>query len=194
MKKLTQIVVGTLIAIALTTSAIAADTTVKAKANTPVVVQTIAAPSTSLFNAGEVGLRLGSSYTLDTSAPFKQAYGLNFNAGAFYFPWRNVGVEANVPFYQTKGVSVDEIQAGLLVRLPLSKTKTFLKNIAPYVGVGPVYNWQTDNTWAYIAKVGVDYRLNKKWGIFVEEQYRNSSFSNFERGQNTLTGGLKFVF
>lgn len=148
--------------------------------------------STSLFNAGELGLSLGTGYTVDRAAAFQQPYAVNLQAGAFWFPWRNIGFEADVPFFSTKGVSVQEVQAGIVARLPLSKTTPVLKNIAPYVGVGGVYNWQTDQDWAYVGKAGVEVRLNKKWGVFGEGQYRDKDFK-FD-GQTSVVGGLRFVF
>ncbi len=148
--------------------------------------------SSSLFNAGELGLSLGTGYVVDTSAAFKDPYAVNLQAGAFWFPWRNFGIEAEVPFFSTKGVSVQEVQAGLVARLPLSKSTPVLKNIAPYLGVGGVYNWQTDQDWAYVGKAGVEVRLNKKWGLFGEAQYRDKDFE-FD-GQTSVVGGLRFVF
>ena len=185
MKKITKLFIGVFCALLLATSAFAADTN---------------AASTSLYNAQEFGLSIGSGYGLGPAGSIKDVsvfgkpYSLNFNAGAFYFPWRNVGIEANVPFYQSKGVSLDEVQAGLLFRLPLAKTTPVFKNISPYVGVGGVYNWQTAQDWAYIAKVGTEVRLNKKWGLFVEGQYRNFEVQNFNQGAVSLNGGLHLVF
>lgn len=149
--------------------------------------------SPSLFNAGELGLSLGTGYVVDRADAFKDPYALNFQAGAFWFPFRNLGFEANVPFYSTKGVSVQEVQAGVVVRLPLSKTTPVLKNVAPYLGLGGVYNWQTDEDWAYIAKVGTEFRFNKKWAVFAEGQYRNVDFE-WNDGQTAIVGGLKLVF
>ena len=200
MKKFTKMIVGVFCALLLVTSAYSADTAVKASTNTPVAVQTVSVPATSLFNAGEFGLSIGSGYNMgaagnvsgDTS--FTEPYTLNFNAGAFYFPWRNLGVEANVPFYQSQGVSVSEVQAGLLLRLPLAKETPLFKNVAPYVGLGGVYNWQTEQDWAYIGKIGTEIRLNKKWGVFVEGQYRNYELQNWDKGGVSIVGGLKLVF
>jgi len=199
MKKFTKIVAGMFLAIALVTTAFAADTAVKAT-NAPVAVQTVSTPSTSLFNANEFGLSLSSGYDVGAANQvngktlFTQPYTFNLTAGAFYFPWRNVGFEANVPFYQTKGVSVDEVQAGLLFRLPLSKETPILKDLAPYIGIGGVYNWHDEQNWAYIGKVGAEFRLNKKWGVFAEGQYRNSEFSNWGQGAVSIQGGLRLVF
>jgi opacity protein-like surface antigen len=187
MKKMIKSLVGVFCALFLVTSmALAANTVTNAP--------------TSLFNAGEIGLTLGSGYNVGTagnvkgSTVFTEPYALNFNAGAFYFPWRNLGFEASVPFYSTKGVSVQEVEVGSVLRLPLSKTTPILKNIAPYVGVGGIYNWQTAQDWAYVGKVGTEFRLNSKWGVFVEGQYRNFELKNFEQGNVSLNGGVRFVF
>lgn len=147
----------------------------------------------SLYNAGELGVSLSSGYVVDPSQPFNDDYVFNLSGGAFWFPIRNLGVEANVPFYQTKGVSVDEVQAGLLFRVPLAKDVAVFKNFAPYLGLGAVYAWDAAEQWAYNAKVGVEFRTNKKWGVFVEGQYRNFEFKNWGNGETTLQGGLKLV-
>lgn len=192
MRKYTKLFAGVLCAIALTiaTSAFAADTV---KASTGNVVQTTSVEQTSLFNAGELGLSLGTGYNVDRSAAFQQDYNLNLTAGAFYFPTRNIGLEASVPFYQTKGVSVDEVQAGVVLRLPLGKKVALLKNVAPYVGVGGAYNWESDQRWTYIAKAGAELRLNSKWGVFVEGQYRNNEFKDWNKGGTSVQGGLRLV-
>jgi opacity protein-like surface antigen len=188
MKNYKKMIVGVLCAFTLTTSIFAADA-VRAGS----VVETTAVKSTSLFNAGEVGVSLSSGYNVDRAAAFQQDYTVNVSAGLFYFPTRNLGFEANVPFYQTDGVSVDEVQAGLLLRVPLARTLPVLRNLAPYVGLGGVYNWDAYDKWAYVAKGGLEYRLNSKWGVFVEGQYRNSDF-NLDRGQTSVQTGLKLSF
>jgi hypothetical protein len=153
----------------------------------------------SFFNSGEVGLSLSSGYDVGQAGKingktlFSDPYNVNLTAGAFWFPWRNLGVELNVPFYNTKGVSADEVQAGVLFRLPLSRSTVVLKNLAPYVGLGGVYNWNDVQDWAYIGKVGTDFRFNKKWGFFVEGQYRNRDFE-WSVGSVSVQSGLKFVF
>lgn len=156
-------------------------------------VSTNAVSTESFYNAGEVGLTLGTGYVVDRATAFKTPYAVNVNAGAFWFPWKHFGFEANVPFYSTKGVSVSEIQAGVIARYPLSTSVFLLKNISPYVGVDCVYSWVTDANWAYVGKVGVDFRFNKKWGTFVEGQYRNTG-TKWDIGQTSVVGGFKFVF
>jgi opacity protein-like surface antigen len=147
----------------------------------------------SLFNAGETGLTLSTGYTVDPSAAFQSEYSFNLTAGLYHYLTRNIGVEVNVPFYSTKGASVTEVQAGLLARLPLSSNVPLFRNFAPYIGLGGVYNWNTVQDWAYVAKAGVEVRLNKNWGIFTEYQFRNSDF-NWSKGEQRVAGGLKFTF
>ena len=189
--------VGALCAVALVTSTFAATNT----------VATVKAPTSttitdgSLFNAGELGLSLASAYDVGTAGTvatgknlFNAPYTLNFNAGMFYFPFRNVGFEANVPFYQSTGVSVDEVQFGTLLRLPLGKTAPVWRNLAPYVGLDAAYNWKSTQDWSYIAKVGLEVRLNKGWGVFAEGQYRNYELQNWGQGSVGINGGLRLVF
>lgn len=181
MKKYAKLFAGIVCALAIATSAFAAGTnTVK---------------NTSLFNSGEYGLSLSTGYTVDRAAAFQSPYALNGSAGVFVFPTRNLGFEANVPFYSTKGVSVDEVQAGALFRLPLSKSTPVLRNISPYVGLGGAYNWQEQSKFSFIAKAGAEFRVNAGWGVFAEYQYRNNSLQDpTANGQSKLQGGVKFVF
>lgn len=196
MKKFTQLLAGVFCALLLVTSTFAANTTVSAT-NGPVIVQTVKAPASaapSLFNADEYGVSLATAYTVDRANLFKDAYSQNLNVGVYYFPWKYVGLEANVPLYQSTGVSVDEIQAGALLRVPLSKQKAILKNIALYGGLGGVYNWQESQDWAYIGKAGLELRVNSGWGLFAEGQYRNYQLQNWNSGQTSLNGGIRLRF
>jgi len=173
----------------------------------------------SLFNTGEVGLTLSSGYLINPESvrsvrtvPQSQVEyegchprqktvirnhdgerTVNITAGAFWYPTKLLGVEANVPFYSTEGVSVQEVQTGLLLRLPLFNGCPVLRHVAPYGGIGTVYNWKEGDRWSYVGKGGVNIRLNKKWGIFGEYQYRNVNF-NLDQGHSTVQGGFNFVF
>lgn len=200
MKKFTQIAASMFLAVALVTTTFAADTALRATSNAPVVIQTVSTPSTSLFNAKEFGISIGSGYDVGTASQingknlFTQPYNFNLTAGAFYFPWRNVGAEVAVPFYQSKGVSVSEVQFGTVLRLPLSKETPILKNISPYIGVGGVYSWTAKNELAYVGKVGTEFRINKGWGVAIEGQYRNSDLSILKQGNTSVNAFLRLVF
>lgn len=178
MRNYTKLIAGVFCALALTFATVASAATNE---------------QASLFNAGETGLSLSTGYTLDPAASFQSEYAFNLTAGVYHYVTRNIGVEVNVPFYSTKGVSVSEVQAGLLARLPLTSNVPLFKNFAPYVGLGVVYNWNTVEDWAYVAKAGVEWRANKKWGVFAEYQYRNVDF-DWGKGEARLQGGLKFNF
>jgi hypothetical protein len=182
MNKYVKWIVSTACALTLTTAVFAADTA-------PVVKEV----NPSLFNAGEVGLNLSTGYVVDWSEPFSKDYTFNLSAGAFWFPWRNVGFEANVPFYQSTGVSISEVNAGLLFRVPLAKEMAVFKCFAPYVGVGGAYDWNANSEWAYVGKAGLEFRTNKKWGIFAECQFRNDSFSEWNTGETSFQGGLRLA-
>lgn len=140
------------------------------------------------FNANEFGVSLNTGYVLEPGAVFQQDYVFNLGAGIHYFPSRYFGLEANVPFY-TEGVSVSEVQGGVLIRFPIGR-------IAPYLGASAVYAWDAAEEWAYIGKVGLEVRINKKVGIFAEGQYRNNEFDDFEwdNGSISLVGGLRLNF
>ena len=142
--------------------------------------------SPSLYNAGELGLNVSSGYSLSSLSKFQEAYSLNFAGGLFYFPYKNLGVEVNVPFYQTKGVSVSEVQADVLFRVPVG-------HLAVYTGLGGVYNWNSGTDWAYLAKAGAEWRFNSKWSVFSEYQYRNTDF-NWGKGSGSVVAGFRLVF
>lgn len=146
----------------------------------------VASDTNSVFNAKEVGVTLTTSYQMDQAADFSKPYTFNLSAGLSYFPLRNIGVEASVPFYSTRGVSVDRVNAGLLARLPIGP-------VAPYIGLGGQYGWSNGDDWTYVGKAGLELRLNSKWGVFGEWQYQNKDF-NWAEGANTLAGGLRLVF
>jgi hypothetical protein len=145
-------------------------------------------PDDDFFNAHEFGVSLSTGYVLEPGSAFQQDYVFNLGAGVFYFPCPWFGVEANVPFY-TEGVSVSEVQGGVLGRIPIGP-------VAPYIGASAVYAWDAPEEWAYIAKVGLEFRVNKKVGIFAEGQYRNNEFDDFDwdHGSVSLVGGLRLVF
>lgn len=144
------------------------------------------AGTNSLYNAKEFGLSLATGYGVKPSAPFQDPYSFNLSAGVHYFPTKVLGFEASVPFYQTKGASVEEVQAGVLVRLPVGF-------VSPYVGLGGVHNWNSEQDWAYVAKAGLEIRTNKKWGVFAEVNYRETDV-DFDNGDVSVRGGLKFNF
>ena len=170
---------------------------------------TFASETNRLFNANEFSVSVGSGYVVDTAKAFQADYSLNFEAGAAYFLTENFGLEGRVPFYQTDGVSVYEARLGGVARLPI---KLPVGEIAPYIGIGGVYSWQAntdeysyrvhrrtvvasydDKEWAYTAKIGVEGRINSKWGVYTEAEYRNTDFE-LQNGAVTVLAGFRLVF
>ena len=147
--------------------------------------------SNDLFRGKEVSLRVATGYTLDANptsikGAFGHRYDLNFNAGAAYFFTKNFGIEGNVPFYQNKGVSVSQVEVGLLARLPLG-------HFAPYAGLGAIYAWNDSDKFTYNVKGGLEYRLNKHLGVFGEADYRNKDFV-WKKAQTSINAGVRFAF
>jgi opacity protein-like surface antigen len=52
---------------------------------------------TSRFSGNELSVSLGTGYALDNG--FKNPYNFNLNAGVSYYLTRNIGVEAELPFF-----------------------------------------------------------------------------------------------
>ena len=142
--------------------------------------------TSQLFTGNELSLTLGSSYVADKG--FNDDYSFNLSVGAQYFLTKNIGVDALVPVYSTKGVSVSEVAFGGLVRVPV------INHVAPYLGVGAVYNWQDKTDWNYYAKGGLEVRLVKGWGVFGEGVYRVDTLDNYKNGSTSVQGGLRLVF
>jgi len=189
------------------------------------VVNVKAAPSPvvpSLFNAGEVGLTLSSGClvnppdsvrTVEVPNEVERSYKychpqnetrtlrsegdrtVNLTVGAFWFPTKLVGLEANVPIYKSTDdrLQVDEVHAGLLLRAPLFEKCPVLRHVAPYGGLGTVLNWQEGNTWSYVAKAGLEVQVVKHVRAFGEFQYRNVDF-HWSQGSRAVQAGLRFPF
>jgi outer membrane protein W len=170
----------------------------------------VASDTNSLFKANEFSLTASSGYIVDTAKAFDADYTANLSVGAGYFLTKNFGIDASVPLYQTDGVSVNEVQASLVARLPL---QTPIVQIAPYIGFGAIYSWDAntdeysyrvrrktvtaqydDQEWAYVARLGIEGRINSKWGVFAEGQYRNADFESWQDGSVKVIAGLRLVF
>lgn len=147
----------------------------------------------SFYSGNELSLSLGSGYTVDHSAAFKQPYAVNLDGGVQYFFTKNIGVDATVPFYSSKGTSVSDAKAGIVFRVPVWR-------FAPYIGLGADYNWANDKftdakraDFSYVGKAGLEFRFNPYVGVFGEDVYQNNTVDVLKgSGQNTVHGGLRF--
>ena len=133
------------------------------------------AGGTNHFNGNELSLSLGTGYTLQGGFAdvknFADKYDFNLNAGAQYFITKYLGVEGEVPFYQSKGVSVDRVTAGPVLRLPI------FDRVAPFVQPNVTYNW-VDNKFSYGASAGIEERFFKGWGLQEFASYGVKDFNS----------------
>lgn len=142
----------------------------------------------SLFNSNELGVSLSTAYTVENGE--FGAYDFNLQVGTSYFFTKNFGVEAVLPFYTKEGVVVREVSAGLLARVPVTRS------LAPYLGAGSVYVWGDGQDFNYYAKAGVEFRTNSKWGVFTEGLYRVLDFDNssLKNGAWSFNVGVRLNF
>ena len=63
----------------------------------------------SLYNAKELSATVSTGYVLDGQDVFGADYTANVSAGVAYFPTKILGLEANVPFYKSQGISINEV-------------------------------------------------------------------------------------
>lgn len=129
------------------------------------------------------------SVSLSTITDFESDYRHNLTVGSSFYLNEYIGAEVLAPVYLEEGGNVlDNVSAGLNLRLPI------LRNVA-LVGRGLAnYNWETDN-WGGVAGGFVEFRLNKKWGLFAGADYFFPNINRtFKDGNWTYNGGLRLVF
>jgi opacity protein-like surface antigen len=186
-------VIVILLALFVSLSAIhAAETTLLEKNNAPASSLATPAPAALLdqrFYDKEFSLSLGTGYGLTKGDLFRNAYDLNLNVGAQFFLTKYIGVAAELPFYQSKGVSVRELSGGPVVRVPLFDL------VAPYAGPAVDYDW-VNNKFSYYARAGLEFRPVKNVGLFGEGRYyvRDFNGNSLQNGSWSLNGGVRVSF
>lgn len=137
---------------------------------------------------------------------------LGFGAFAGYQLWEHIGFEAAyldlgeaVAVYPESGVnqtytgSMSGIELSVLGRLPISESLDLFAKAGTFrwegENQGPV-NHRTDNDWAPIAGVGLEYKLSPSWVARLEYQYIDSLGSDLIGGSNghLTTLGLSYRF
>ena len=149
-----------------------------------------ASVTNSVFNGNELSL------TVASTANLQGKFNEDISVGAAYFFTRNFGIEGAVPVYSAQGQTVQSVNADLVARLPLTLNLPVIhKNVgvAPYIGIGADYNWENAAV-SYLGKVGVEARVNKGWGVFVEGDYETPQFVKYDKADWGIKGGLRFVF
>jgi len=111
---------------------------------------------------------------------------LGAGAGANYFFTRHVGFGADAYTENTASSFVDNVSGNLIARLPLDKV-----HLAPYIYGGAGRQFDPNITWFGQAGGGLDIRVTRSWGLFVDCRYVFSDkLSNFGVGR----AGLRFAF
>lgn len=107
-------------------------------------------------------------------------------AGLNYFLTRQIGIGGDLNIPDNNGNFVDSVSASLMARLPIEKLR-----LAPYAFGGG--GRTTDGIWQWIrqAGVGLEYRLDKTTGIFIDGRY---VWADKSSDSTLLRAGLRFVF
>lgn len=143
------------------------------------------AEGTNLFNAKEFALETFATYSAKN--PKKSLDNGNYGGGVgiSYFLYRNLGVAVDTYLENISGSTIDNLSGSFILRLPIETLRT-----APYALAGLGYNFEVDQ-YSYHAGAGLELRLRKKIGLFVDARY----VLNDKIEDNLLVrSGLKFVF
>lgn len=144
-----------------------------------------------LYKNNEVSVGISTSYRFSSSLRDLSKYNVNAAAEVAYFPSKYIGVEASLPFYNSTGVTIQDINADIVIRYPINIASHLA--FAPYIGGGADYNW-INNDISPLAKAGISLRFNQGWEIFGEYDYQLVSFSQYEGGESSVKAGLRLNF
>jgi len=188
MKKFTQIVAGICLAIALATSAFAADTAVKASTNAPVAVQTVSSPSLS----GDWMLTLSGGGVKTLSDNSKTAAGINIGigrTGELLLPVE-AGIRQGIAYVSADNDTVILDTKGYIDWTLLSKNKFDV-----YAGgnLGVIYG-DTSAVWTVAPEAGVRYWLANNVALVSRVEYPFNITENKTADALTYTVGFQVKF
>ena len=115
--------------------------------------------SESLFNANELSAQIGMNYTDAVASKFNPSLGIG------YYLTENFGIRGTTVINAEEFTAFNNGELVALARLPL------LKFFSPYIGGGTRYVSLRENKWSAEVLGGVEGRINKKWGVFIESNY-----------------------
>jgi hypothetical protein len=146
-----------------------------------------------LFSAKEISLDMFASYSAPETE-FSHLFQTNIRdggtiaggAGLNYFLTKAIGVGGEVNIPNNGGSFVDMVSASLIVRVPIEKA-----SLAPYIFGGG--GRTTDKVWEWTqhAGVGLEFRINRETGIFVDGRY---VWADESSDSLLLRAGLRLVF
>ncbi len=134
---------------------------------------TFETPKEEVFRAQELSFDIFGSVsagqeTLDNISGNKISHDGRFGAGigANYFFTRYFGIGADAYTENTDSSFVDSASANVIGRLPFDAV-----HLAPYIYGGGGYQFDLTESWFGQAGAGVDIRVTKNWGLFVDGRY-----------------------
>lgn len=194
MTKFSKIIVGVFCALAIATSAFAADTAVKASTNAPVVVTTTPAP------ASDWVFTLGGSGATTTTGDSQTALGVSFSVGKTL----NVfNVQEELGVRQSIGYASGDGGTTLLSTKPYLDVNVFSFNLTKEIPVtlfvganaGLTYG-NTTPRWTLAPEAGADVWLAKNVAIEARGEYAFNIDNSGFNSQDAFTWflGVKFKF
>jgi hypothetical protein len=126
----------------------------------------------SYYNSGEWGVGLGTAYSLEGGFSAEN-YDFNLAVQASWFPFKNLGLTAELPFYTASGVVLREVGLSLVGRAPLYKGLGFQTSVGSY------YDWNSKD-FNYAIEPALTFRFNPKWQVSLGGQYLINDFRNFK--------------
>lgn len=139
---------------------------------------TFAGGTNSLFDSRELSLSLSSGYK------FAGNNNINASVGAqyMYFSW--LGGDVTVPLYQDKGISVNSVSFGPVVRIGITD------RLAVVARGGASYVWSSDS-WTGYTSIGPEFKITRGIGLFINGNYSYPNFNDFQKGSFGATAGIR---
>ncbi len=126
------------------------------------------------------------TFTGDQAASSRQNIRIGAGAGINYFITRNFGLGADAYSEDTSGAFVDSASISLILRQPLGQSR-----FAPYVFGGGGRHLDTVKMWFGQAGTGLEYRLARHVGIFLDVRAVWPSETKF---YGVARLGMRFAF
>ena len=147
----------------------------------------VVAPQQDLFRAGEVQLdAFAAGAAGNYSGGSVNGFGGGLGLSYFFTKYFGVGIDDTLTSLNGNGHVYNSTQADLIARYPIESL-----HLAPYVLVGGGATWGTQSQGDGNVGVGLDYRINRGIGLFVDSRYL---YGNNGLNESLTRAGLRFIF